>query len=175
VDWIISPITALGEQVDALRSFKCGHRRLDNYIKKTALNNHVTGISTTWVAYIKSCTGAVELIGFYCISMSEIKVEDFPSIYREGLPKYPMPAMLIGQFAVQRAYQGQGLGKKLLFDALGRAIRLSEDIGIYAIRLEAIDDRAKNFYQKYGFTEYENNEKSLFLLMSTLLATRPPS
>ena len=65
--------------------------------------------------------------------------------------------------------QGQGLGKELLVNALLRAVRASQEIAIYAVRVDAIDLTAKEFYLKHEFIPFQDNERSLFLPIETIL------
>jgi len=113
--------------------------------------------------------------------MSTIVYEALPEAQRKGIPN-PIPAMLIGRFAVDKSLQGRGLGKMLLFDALGRAVRASNEVGIFAVRVDAFSESAKQFYLKYGFIECLDVKpidsesafsSTLFLPISTLLKTRP--
>ncbi|WP_442933093.1 GNAT family N-acetyltransferase [Microcoleus sp. herbarium7] len=64
--------------------------------------------------------------------------------------------MLVGKLAVDRSMQGRGLGKRLLRHALENALNLSQNMGIYAVRVDAIDEQAKEFYKKCGFLEYQD-------------------
>lgn len=65
----------------------------------------------------------------------------------------PVPVMVIGRFAVDRAYHGQGIGQGLLKDAVLRTIQVSEIAGIRAILVHAISEDAKRFYLRHGFVE----------------------
>ena len=80
--------------------------------------------------------------------------------------------MLIRQLAVDRKMQGKGLGKVLLMHALSRAVRISSEIGIFAVRVDAMDNDAKNFYLKYGFIQLQDAEFSLILPLKTIVASR---
>jgi ribosomal protein S18 acetylase RimI-like enzyme len=84
------------------------------------------------------------------------------------LPRHPeIPAALIGRLAVATAFQGRGLGKELLMDALVQIIDKSSSIGIYAIVVDAINDQAAAFYEKYGFTKFPSRPDRLFLPIET--------
>jgi GNAT superfamily N-acetyltransferase len=147
--------------------FDCGITELNDYLKKYARQNHERGIAKTFVALLN--TGDKTIVGYYSTSMAEIRRESFPENYRRRLPRYPIPAMRIGKLAVDKSVQGKGLGKELLMQAFGSVVRLSSEVGIFAVTVDAFDEQAKQFYLKYGFIPLEDNERSLFLPMKTIL------
>jgi len=108
--------------------------------------NHKKGIAKTWVAIPQS--GENEVVGYYSISMAELKRESLPNQSTKGLPRYPILVMRIGKLAVTQTMQGKHLGETLLVDAFAKVIRLSEDIGV---TVDALNESAKAFYLKYGF------------------------
>jgi len=148
-------------------TFNCGYAILNDYLKKYARQNDNRGIAKTFLAIPAS--GSLKIDGYYTVSASVIEYESLPEAYHRGMPAYPIPAMLIGRLAVDNSVKGQGLGGELLADALYRAVRASQEIGIYAVRVDAIDFQAKEFYLKYEFIPFQNNELSLFLPMATIV------
>ena len=106
--------------------------------------------------------------GYYTISSSIIEFASFPESYQQGMPKYPIPAALIGRLAVDNPAKGQGLGTELLVDALLRIIKVSQDIGVFAVRVDALDDSAKEFYLKHEFIPFQERSLSLFLPLETI-------
>ena len=109
-----------------------------------------------------------EVTGYYSVSMDKIEFQSLPEGYRRGLPRYPVPAMLVGKLAVDLGMQGRGLGRELLMDCFRRAIRLSSEVGIFALRVDATNEQAKLFYIKYGFIPLDNGGLSLFITMATI-------
>lgn len=148
-------------------NFNCGNVILNDYLKKYARQNHNKGIAKTFVAIPSS--GNLKIHGYYTVSASVIEYESLPESYQRGVPAYPIPAMLIGKLAVDNSVKGQGLGSELLVDALYRAVRASQEIGIFAVRVDAIDLQAKNFYLKYEFIPFQDSELSLFLPIATII------
>ena len=80
-----------------------------------------------------------------------------------------MPAALIGRLAVDVSCQGEGLGTELLVNALLRIVKASSQIGIYAVRVDAINEEAKQFYLKHEFIPFEDHPLSLFLPLNIVL------
>jgi predicted GNAT family N-acyltransferase len=147
--------------------FDCGYPALDDYIKKYAKQNHEKGIAKTFVAIEDSTSLRVD--GFYTLSASTIEFESLPDSSQKGLPAYPIPAILIGKLAVDRAAKGQGLGTELLVDALLRAVKASQDVAVFAVRVDAIDSTARDFYLKYEFIPFQDQPLSLFLPIKTIV------
>jgi len=161
--WDFQPI----DRKHKKNSFDCGYPILNDYLKKYARQNHAKGIAKTFVAIPSS--GELKIDGYYTVSASVIEFEALPDSYKRGLPAYPIPSMLIGKLAVDNSVKGQGLGSELLSDAVIRAVRASTFIGIYAVRVDAIDSLAKEFYLKHEFIPFQDNTLSLFLPMATLI------
>lgn len=76
--------------------------------------------------------------------------------------------VLLGRLAVDARAQGRGLGSHLLLDALARVVRVRKQLGVHAIEVTAIDDRAKRFYSKYGFMELLDDPHHLFISLGTV-------
>jgi ribosomal protein S18 acetylase RimI-like enzyme len=93
-----------------------------------------------------------------------------PEGVRKGLPRYPIPVGHLGRLAVAGEVQRQGLGAMLLVDALRRIQRISQDLAICGVEVNALDDGAKAFYLKYGFVELLDDHRHLYLPMSVVHA-----
>lgn len=135
--WIFFPIDANVSR----DNFDCGIPELNEYLKKYARQNHRKGVAKTFVAIPE--VGNREVAGYYSVSMAEIKRESLPDNYSRGLPRYPVPAMRVGKLAVDKSMQGRGLGKTLLMECLQRAVRLSSEVGIFAVIVDALNEQAK--------------------------------
>ncbi|MBW4597226.1 MAG: GNAT family N-acetyltransferase [Brasilonema angustatum HA4187-MV1] len=161
--WTFVPI----EKKHQRDSFDCGYPILNDYLKKYARQNHNKGVAKTFVAIPAS--ESLKIDGYYTVSASVIEYESLPESYQRGMPAYPIPAILIGRLAVDHPVKGQGLGGELLTDALYRGVRASQEIGVYAVRVDAIDFQAREFYLKYEFIPFQDQELSLFLPMATII------
>ena len=150
-------------------TFDCGNSSLNEYLKKYALQNQKARYSITYVA---SKEESKEIAGYYCASASVIEFTNIPEKQKKKLPRYPAPVMLIGQLAVAQQMQGKSLGKILLMHGLSNAIKISQEMGIYAVRVDAINEDAKKFYLKYGFVPLEDRNYSLILPLKTIINSR---
>jgi GNAT superfamily N-acetyltransferase len=109
------------------------------------------------------------VVGFYTLSSSAIILTDLPLELSRRLPKYPqVPAALIGRLARDLRVRNQGIGELLLIDALRRVELESRSIGIFAVRIDAKDDGAIQFYKRFGFESYPSNPRRLFIPMTTV-------
>ncbi len=162
MEWIFCPLNSSCLK----QEFDCDQPSLNTYLKQYASQNDRKGIAKTIVAV--PVDGPKLVKGYYSVSMAQIEFETMPEASRKGLPRYPIPAMRIGRLAVDRTAQGQGLGTELLVDALFRAQSLSREVGIYAVIVDALNESAKEFYKKFGFTPFEDVPLSLFLTLKEI-------
>jgi GNAT superfamily N-acetyltransferase len=160
--WQFQPISGAMDR----DSFDCGKAPLNQYLKQFARQNHDRGIAKTFVA--SPAAEAQTIAGFYATCAASITFESFPATEKR-LPRYPIPVMRIAQLAVDQRFQGQRLGEELLMEALHRAILVHEVTGIYAIVVDAIDDSAKKFYERYEFISLIDQTNSLFIPMKKVL------
>jgi ribosomal protein S18 acetylase RimI-like enzyme len=145
--------------------FSCGHGSLDAFIKQFASQNQKTGISRTFVALEP---GETFVRGYYSIAAGSVRFTDLAEEQRKRLPKYPIPVAHLGRLAVDKAARGRGLGSYLLLDALSRIARVERELGIHAVEVVAIDEAAKRFYLKYGFTELRDDPYHLYMAIKTI-------
>jgi len=161
MDWHVQPIAAT--PADAM--FDCGEPSLNVFFHRYARINDTLGIGRTYVA-LEAQSGRVA--GYFTISMGAVKSDALPEAARKRLPRYPIPTAHIGRLAVDAGFQGRGLGKLLLVEALSKALAASESVGVYAVDVVALHDRAKAFYLKYGFLEMLDEPLHLFMPLGTI-------
>jgi GNAT superfamily N-acetyltransferase len=152
--------------------FTCGIYELDRYLTHFALQNQTDDLGTTYViARPAEIAGQMQHIvyGYYTISMSKVKLAVVPEEeIKKGTPKYDRSTVLLGKFAIDKREQKKKMGIRLLWDALIRAEKLAGDVGCVALEVDALNDRAKDFYLKYGFLAYKDEPRHLFLPMATI-------
>lgn len=144
--------------------FDCGNAILNTYLYSYAFQDMKRQLSRIYV--LPDHQGQIK--GFYTLSASSFRFESIPEALRQRLPRYPLPAILIGRLAVDQKLQAQGLGRHLLMDALSRILRANQSIGIYAAVVDAKDLYAKSFYEKYGFIAFNKEPLKLFLPLATI-------
>lgn len=146
--------------------FDCGVPALNDYLKKFALQNQKKHAARTYVA-----TRGNRIVGYYSLAYGSVSLEEAPQKVKSGLPRHPVPVILLARLAVDSAEQGSGLGAALLKDALLRTIQAAEIAGLRAMLVHAKDDSAKRFYEKYGFEPSPIDAYHLFLRLSDILST----
>jgi ribosomal protein S18 acetylase RimI-like enzyme len=152
----------LGEQHE--RSlFRCGEDALDRYFQTQVTQDIRRHIANCFVA-VESATSHVA--AWYTISAASIPLVDLPPDEAKRLPRYPtVPAVRIGRLAVDQGFQGRGLGAALLADAAARALRA--DAAAFTLLVDAKNDRAVAFYQRFGFRTLASRPRTLFLPLAT--------
>jgi len=128
-----------------LTQFQSGEPALDDWLRKRALQNEETGASRTYVV----CLGK-RVVGYYALATGAIAHIAAPGRVRRNMPD-PVPVMVIGRLAVDQTMQGEAIGPALLRDAILRTVQAADIVGIRAILVHAISERAKRFYEKWGF------------------------
>ena len=147
-------------------SFDCGVPVLNDYLKKYALQNQKKYAARTYVS-----TRANRIVGYYSLAYGSVSLEDAPQSIKSGLPKHPIPVILLARLAVDSTEQGQGLGSALLKDALLRTIQAADIAGLRAMLVHAKDDSAKSFYEKFGFEPSPIDAYHLFLRVPDILSS----
>lgn len=157
-------ITTLNAQQQR-KHFDCGETSLNIYLQQFASQNIKHRINKVFVATPIENTKTI--IGYYTLSAGSIKVADLPHSLKLRLPNYPVPIALLGRLAVDKNFQGQGLGSILLADAIQRVEQASEVLAVYAIVVDALNTTAAGFYQQFGFMPFPEKPLSLFLPLTT--------
>lgn len=145
-----------------LNDFECGEHTLDDWLKRRAMSNQLSGASRTFVVVDES--GRVW--GYYVMAAGAISHQLATSAIRRNMPD-PVPVMVLGRLAVDRRAQGIKLGTAMLQDAVKRALVVSQNTGVRALLVHALNDRAKQFYEHYGFQESPQHTMTLMLRLNS--------
>ena len=150
------------------KDFDCGNELLNNYLKSQAGQDVQRKLSTCFVL-IENTSPTIQ--AYYTLSNNSIPLSSFSEQIRKKLSKSytSIPTTLLGRLAVDKKYQGQGIGKVLLIDALNRSYEISNEIGSFGVVVDPIDNDAKSFYRKYDFIEFPDSKK-MFIATKTLKA-----
>jgi ribosomal protein S18 acetylase RimI-like enzyme len=148
-------------------SFDCGHPFLNTYLSQFARQNDKNRVARAYVMVPNEAGNPV--MGYYTLSASAVGFDSLPAAIRKRLPKYPVPVVRIGELAVDKRHKGQGLGSALLLDAFGRIANASEEVAVWAVVVDPIDQQAASFYQHHGFESLLECD-TLFLTMKDVVA-----
>jgi len=159
--WLFEPLADGHDRT----GFSCGNAALDAFLTTQATQYHRRNLGRTFVA-IRS--GEPKVAGYYTLAASSVSLLELPSGSRKKLPRHPVPTVLIGRLAVDQSSKGQGLGAKLLVDAMQRALRISDELGVHAVHVHAIDDTARDFYIRFGFVPLADQGHHLYLPLDSI-------
>ena len=148
-------------------SFESGVPSLDNFLRSLVSQYEKRNLGRTYVAFRDEDP---RVLGYYTIASGAVAFEDLPAEGTKKLPRHPVPVVLIARLAVDLSVQGQRLGEKLLIDSLARSVDLSTKLGIHAVVVDAVDQKAKAFYEKYLFKALLDSELHLYLPIATIAA-----
>ena len=147
--------------------FDCGSEPLNQFLKQTARQHAQRGISRTFVLIEDADAEPKPILGFFSLNLCQIKPESLATEEAKKLPRH-IPAVRLGRLAVAKHLQGQGLGKILLAAALEKFLNIFKTAGGIGLFVNAKDQKAKSFYEHFGFVSLPSNELELFLPVSTI-------
>jgi GNAT superfamily N-acetyltransferase len=160
-DWVIEPLAKEHNR----REFSCGHASLDDFVKKYAGQYVRRKLGTTYALVRR---GQLVVLGYYTLAPSHFEFAHAPAELLKGLPKHPIPSLLLARLAVTQSEHGKGLGKYLLMDAFDRCLRVAREVAFRAIEVEAIDDSAATYYAKFGFVPFPGLPHHLAIALETV-------
>src|ERR1019366_6854882 len=148
--------------------FDCGSEPLNLFLKQTAQQHAERGISRTFVLVDESATAPKPIVGFFSLNLCQIKSESLSVAEAKKLPR-DVSGVRLGRLAVAKAYQRQGMGKTLLVAAMEKFIEIFNTAGGIGLFVDAQDQKAKTYYEQFGFVSLPSNELELFLPVRTIL------
>jgi GNAT superfamily N-acetyltransferase len=143
-----------------VEEFDCGREGLNRYLLRYAWQNQQAGAAQTYVGIV----GKV-IVGYYTLAVGQVTLEDAPERLKKGLAKHPVPIMLLARLAIDRCWQGQGVGKALLRDAMQRTLQAADIAGIRAFAVHAKNEEARRFYEHFDFIPSPTDSLHLFVLL----------
>jgi ribosomal protein S18 acetylase RimI-like enzyme len=142
----LTPPRPLAESDDRA-SFDCGRDSLNNWFRRHAWQNQVANVSRTSVVFE---TASATLAGYVTLCAAQIERAHLPKSSQRNRPD-PVPALLLGQLAVDRACQGKGYARSLMIFALTTAVQAAKLIGCMGVLTHPLDDEVRQFYEAFGF------------------------
>jgi GNAT superfamily N-acetyltransferase len=159
---------ALTRHHDRVR-FDCGSPALNEYLQRYARQNHESGGAKTFVAVVPEAPTVV--LGYYSISPGAIAFAKTPATITKKLGRYDVPVFRLGRLAVSLSAQGRGLGGDLLLSAGERALAVAQEVGGVALAIDAKDERAAAWYERFGAMRLLDDPLKLVLPLETIRAT----
>jgi ribosomal protein S18 acetylase RimI-like enzyme len=160
-DW---PIVRLAKDHER-SAFSCGKPPIDEFVRTLVSQYEKRQLGRTYVALYP---GTARVAGYYTLASGAIPFQNLPTAAARKLPRHPVPAVILARLAVDSAAHGQGLGETLLVHALRRTLGLAASLGIHAVEVDAIDEQAKAFYEKYGFVPLTGQLLRLYMPVATI-------
>ncbi len=149
--------------------FACGVEPLDRYLRTQAGEDVRRRVAACFLMMEGDAVA-----GYCTLSATSVLLADLPEALTRRAPRYPsLPATLLGRLALDQRYRGHGRGRLLLANALKRSLRQSAQIASYAVVVDAKDEAARRFYERYGFVGLASAGNRLLLPMATITRQFP--
>lgn len=161
-------IKALNKTHDR-HGFNCGNTDLNNFLRKTARQAADKNLSRTFVL---TDGDDPRILGFFAITPCAVNILDVPEKERKKYPpQQGLPAVRLARLAVGLQYRGKGFGEVLLAEAMSITVKVAESVGAIGLFVDAKDETAKSFYEKYGFAVTNSSKPlQLFLPLASISA-----
>lgn len=158
---LLAPPELLAERHE-FNNFASGEPSLDEWLKRRALANQISGASRTFVV----CDGT-RVAGYYALASGAITTEAAPGRFRRNMPN-PIPVVLLARLAVDLSYQGHGIARAMFKDAARRVANAADTIGIRGMVVHAVSEQAKAFYLKLGFDACRDEPMTLVITIADI-------
>ena len=147
-----------------LDDFDCGEPALDEWLKRHARAADASESARVFVV----TEDGVTVLAYYALAAAQIEPRSATARALKGQPARPIPAILLARLAVDRGHQSRGLGRSLLQDVMLRCVAAADEIGVRVLLVHAKHERAKQWYERYGFEESPTDPLHVMLLMKDL-------
>jgi GNAT superfamily N-acetyltransferase len=163
----LDPPVLLTQAHDA-SAFDSGEPALDEWLRRRAWQNLQSAASRT---YVVCPQGSPRIVGYFALSMGQILAQEATGAMRRNMPRW-IPAVILGRLAIDRGWQGRGIGRALLADAVRRSLRASAEVSARLVIVHAISPAAEAFYLRHGFTRLPVETPTFALDLVKLEAAR---
>jgi GNAT superfamily N-acetyltransferase len=144
-------------------AFDCGQPDLNRWLVRYALQNQGANAAQTYVGLANKL-----VVGYYSLAIGQVEYADAPERLQKGLARHPVPIMLLARLAVHRDWQGKGIGRALLRDAVLRTLQAADIAGIRSLAVHAKDERARQYYEQFDFAPSPTDPLHLFILLKDI-------
>lgn len=160
----------LDQHVHNRLDFDCGSTELNNFLKTQAYQRQKKHNAVTHVAVNSEVILTPKIVyGFYTISNYCLEYSKLPRIDVKHISsKEKIPALKLGRLARNKLYTEPGFGEIILIEALRKTYSLSKEVGIYLLDVDILNSQLSAFYKKYGFKEFIDDQKHLFITIKTI-------
>ncbi|MBV9850767.1 MAG: GNAT family N-acetyltransferase [Armatimonadetes bacterium] len=145
------------------RAFDCGVEDMNRFLKEQTRQDAERGLSRTLV---NLADDGIRILGYYTLALGFLDFDSAPEEKR--LSRHPAPVILLARLAVDKDFQAQGVGRRLLYDAQARAVEITERIGLYAMTLDAREERLCAYYERYGFKRRADGPLRMYKTMAAI-------
>lgn len=144
--------------------FDCGEETLNRFLREIARQNARDLLGVTYVLVPE--VGNPTILGYYTLGMAEVFADLFPP---EARPRIrAVPAVLLARLATSVHHRGLGLGKLLVVNCIERILRLSDEVGVHGIVVDALNKDARSFYTRnFPFLPLADDPNHLYLPLKT--------
>lgn len=157
------------EKAHERSGFDCGVLSLNEWLLNHARGAGGVGSAKTFV--VLDAEQRNRVVGYHALTAAEISHENATEQVRKGMPRYPIPAVLLSRLAVDSTVKGKRIGALLLRDAMLRALVASDQVGARVLLVHALDDEAAAFYEHHGFEASPTDQHNLQLLIKDIRAS----
>jgi len=158
-----APALLTSDQV--LERFECGKPALDDWLRRNALANQISGATKTWVVVEE---GSLDVVAYYGSSTGSVLRSAASTRIRRNQPEQ-IPAIVLARLAVDNRHKGNGLGAALLKHFMMKAIEVAGSVGVRTLLIHAKDEEAQAFYRHYGFVESPLDPLVMMMLLGDIL------
>ena len=152
------------------KQFDCNHAVINAFVRNSLKPQVKKNLSVAYV--LTDAAKAGHFVGFYTIAQHMIDVSLLSPLQLGSLPS-KIPCSRLVMLGVDKSYQGQQLGSKLMRHALQLMQQVATQIGSFGMYLDT-DPQALDFYQNLGFTLLAGNKSPtpspMFLPLSAIAA-----
>jgi GNAT superfamily N-acetyltransferase len=141
------------------RKFRSGESQVDDWLATRALQHQDKHLSVTRVLL----DGAGAIAGYFTLATAQVDFSELPAEVIRRLPRRQLPVAVLAWLGVDQGFQGRGLGRLLLAQALRECYEAGRTFAFVAVILDCVDDTAKTFYERYDFRELPGHPYRLFL------------